>query len=147
MLYDDHIVHNELITEESSLIDVFIGKKIKNRRTILGITQKDLGKIVGVSAQQIQKYETASNRVACSTLYVLSKHLKIPVDYFFDANTHHHSLSVQEDQENFGEEEIHEKEIIKLINFYKSIKDQILRKRIYQLIESLSDKTNKEIEV
>jgi transcriptional regulator with XRE-family HTH domain len=143
MLYDDdHTVYNEFINQETSLVDILIGRRIRNRRTILGITQKDLGKIVGVSPQQIQKYETASNRVSCSTLYAFSRHLKAPIYYFFE-NKDHNILSVNEEQESFSQEsffidEIQEKEIIKLINFYKSIEDKGLRKKIYELIESIS---------
>ncbi len=143
MLYDDdHTVYNEFINQETSLVDILIGRRIRNRRTILGITQKDLGKIVGVSPQQIQKYETASNRVSCSTLYAFSRHLKAPIYYFFESKEHN-ILSVNEEQESFTQEsffidEIQEKEIIKLINFYKSIEDKGLRKKIYELIESIS---------
>ena len=148
MLYDDdHAVCNEFINQETSLVDILIGRRIRNRRTILGITQKDLGKIVGVSPQQIQKYETASNRVSCSTLYAFSRHLKAPIYYFFE-NKEHNVLSVNEEQESFAQEsfaqesffidEAQEKEIIKLINFYKSIEDKGLRKKIYELIESIS---------
>lgn len=141
---DDNHVGDQLGSfQETSLLDILIGRRIRNRRTVLGITQKDLGRIVGVSPQQIQKYETASNRVSCSTLYAFSKQLNAPINYFFENNKETSELSVNEDQESFDlqsqiNEQVNEKEILKLVSFYKSIKDKNLRKKIYDLIETMS---------
>lgn len=145
MLYDDDnkSYDRSAFSQDSSLLDILIGRRIRSRRTILGITQKDLGTLVGVSPQQIQKYETASNRVACSTLYAFSQYLKTPVDYFFK-NKEDEGLLIKEDQESFKMDEIQEKEIIKLINLYKSISSKNLRKKVYELLEAMSAKETHE---
>jgi transcriptional regulator with XRE-family HTH domain len=64
-------------------IDVHIGIKIRARRQELGLSQTALGKEVGVSFQQIQKYENGSNRIGASRLALLAKVLQVPIDYFF----------------------------------------------------------------
>jgi len=72
------------ITNELHLVDVEVGKRIKKRRQQLRISQTALGAAVGVSFQQIQKYERGSNRVSSSVLYSLAQVLDVPVAYFFE---------------------------------------------------------------
>ncbi|MCS3743633.1 helix-turn-helix domain-containing protein [Rhizobium sp. BK661] len=72
------------ITDGLHLVDVEVGKRIKKRRQQLRISQTALGAAVGVSFQQIQKYERGSNRVSSSALYSLAQVLDVPVAYFFE---------------------------------------------------------------
>jgi len=65
-------------------IDRFIGEHIRLRRTMLGMTQDDLAAAIGVSYQQIQKYETAANRISAGRLYAISQRLGVEIGYFFD---------------------------------------------------------------
>jgi transcriptional regulator with XRE-family HTH domain len=65
-------------------VDAEVGKKIRYRRWMLGMSQKDLAEAAGVRFQQIQKYETGANRVSASRLYFLSKALSVPPAYFFE---------------------------------------------------------------
>lgn len=64
-------------------IDEHIGQRVQLRRTMMGLSQKDLAKICGVTFQQIQKYETAGNRISASRLFELSTALETPVSFFF----------------------------------------------------------------
>lgn len=64
-------------------VDEHIGQRVQLRRTMMGLSQKDLAKICGVSFQQIQKYETAGNRISASRLFELSTALQTPVSFFF----------------------------------------------------------------
>jgi transcriptional regulator with XRE-family HTH domain len=64
--------------------DLHVGKRLRRRRRLLGMTQQDLAVMVGVRFQQIQKYECGANRVTSSRLYDLSKALNVSVQYFFD---------------------------------------------------------------
>lgn len=68
-------------------VDIAVGKKIKLRRTLMGISQQNLGKQLGLTFQQIQKYEAALNRISASKLYEVSRALNVPVDYFFVEKT------------------------------------------------------------
>ena len=64
-------------------IDVMVGKRIRLRRVQLGLSQTELGQKLGVTFQQIQKYENGANRVSCSRLYETSVALDVPIAYFF----------------------------------------------------------------
>ena len=68
----------------SNPIDVHVGSRVRLRRNLLGFSQTDLGKMLGITFQQIQKYERGSNRIAASRLFKLSEVLVVPVSYFFD---------------------------------------------------------------
>lgn len=67
----------------SQKIDMIVGKNIKKHRKILGLSQKDIANAVGVSIQQVQKYEKCKNRVSSGSLYKVSEKLKIPIMLFF----------------------------------------------------------------
>lgn len=65
-------------------VDVYVGRKLRMRRTILGMSQSDLGDSIGISFQQVQKYERGSNRISASKLWDFSRALKVTPSYFFD---------------------------------------------------------------
>ncbi len=67
-----------------SLIDMHVGSRIRARRGLLGMSQKDLGAKVALTFQQIQKYERGANRIGSGRLYEFSKILGVPISYFFD---------------------------------------------------------------
>lgn len=66
------------------LVDLHVGKRIRYRRWHLGLSQTELGNLVGVRFQQIQKYEIATNRVSASRLWDIAHALKVPVSFFFE---------------------------------------------------------------
>jgi transcriptional regulator with XRE-family HTH domain len=65
-------------------VDVHVGKRIRHRRWMLGLTQQQLGNRVGIRFQQIQKYETGANRVSASRLWQIADALEVPVTFFFE---------------------------------------------------------------
>lgn len=65
-------------------VDAYVSSRLKAIRIKIGITQKDLAKTIGVTFQQIQKYENGKNRISASRLYEFSKIMKVPISYFFD---------------------------------------------------------------
>src|SRR5260370_12365760 len=69
-------------------IDVMVGKRIRLRRVQLGLSQTELGQKLGVTFQQIQKYENGANRVSCSRLYETSVALEVPIAFFFMYSAH-----------------------------------------------------------
>jgi transcriptional regulator with XRE-family HTH domain len=64
-------------------VDIHVGERIRSRRHLLGLTQQALGKALGLTSQQMYKYESASNRVSASRLFAIAKVLDVPVSYFF----------------------------------------------------------------
>ena len=65
-------------------VDVHVGKRIRERRVSLGMSQEKLGEYLGLTFQQIQKYERGANRISASKLWALSDFLKVSVEWFFD---------------------------------------------------------------
>lgn len=65
-------------------VDAHVGRRLRRRRTALGITQDQLGKALGLTFQQIQKYEKGQNRIGAGRLYRIAEFLSVPVQYFFD---------------------------------------------------------------
>ena len=65
-------------------MDARVGVRLQQRRRELGLSQTELGQKLGLSFQQVQKYETATNRVSAGVLYEISKALAVPVGYFFE---------------------------------------------------------------
>jgi len=69
---------------ESWSVDAHVGQRVRMRRTLLGMSQEKLGEAIGLTFQQVQKYERGSNRISAGTLYRLSQVLDVPVSFFFD---------------------------------------------------------------
>jgi len=65
-------------------VDVHVGKRIRHRRWMVGMTQQQLGENVGIKFQQIQKYETGMNRVSASRLWDIASALEVPINFFFE---------------------------------------------------------------
>lgn len=65
-------------------VDLFVGKRLRQRRRLLGLTQQRLADEVNIRFQQIQKYESGANRISASRLWSLAKALDVPVSFFFD---------------------------------------------------------------
>ena len=65
-------------------VDVHVGQRVRLRRTLLGMSQEKLGEAIGLTFQQVQKYERGANRIGSSRLYDLSRVLDVPISYFFD---------------------------------------------------------------
>lgn len=64
--------------------DIHVGLKLREARAAKAMSQEELGRKLGISFQQVQKYEKGTNRIGCSRLWEICKHLELPVSYFFD---------------------------------------------------------------
>src|ERR1700752_4944741 len=71
-------------TDKPNPIDVHVGSRVRLRRTLLGMSQERLGEALGLTFQQVQKYERGANRVGASRLFDLARVLDVPVSFFFD---------------------------------------------------------------
>lgn len=65
-------------------IDQHVGRSVRRRRRLLGLTQRQLGDFIGIRFQQIHKYETGGNRISAARLWSLAEALDVQVDYFFE---------------------------------------------------------------
>lgn len=123
--------------------DKHVGRKIKLKRSSLGITQGELGDMLGVTFQQIQKYEKGDNRIGAGKLYEISTILNVPVSYFFDG-LENNKLNLKDNEENNSYNttlsNVPEKEVSALLKFFIKIKDKKIRDSVTELAKSLSKK-------
>ena len=96
-------------------IDVHLGKRLRRRRRLLGLTQQQLAGTVGVRFQQIQKYECGANRISASRLWQLSEALEVPVGYFYDGLSDADRRELQSESAGEGGEMFARKETLDLI--------------------------------
>jgi len=131
-----------------SPIDVHVGSRIRLRRTLLGMSQERLGEALGLTFQQVQKYERGVNRVGASRLFDLSRVLDVPISFFFDdmpeslASTYGGHLSrrtagFSEMQDSFTDDALNRRETLELVRAYYRITDPAVRKRVFELIKSM----------
>ena len=122
-------------------IDIYVGKRVRFKRKMVGLTQSDLGERVGLTFQQIQKYEKGENRISASKLFQIAQILKTSVSFFFDG----YRENVAND--SMEEKTIDDKQSVNLVQSFKSIKNPKLKKRIMMLIESVSDEDSEEFDL
>jgi transcriptional regulator with XRE-family HTH domain len=127
-------------------VDLFVGTKLREKRIILGLSQDAVGKLIGVSFQQIQKYERGVNRVGSSRLYEFSKIFNTPISYFFDGfefeandNYPHPNAKVAEEESTYEHDRMYSRETLELMRSYYSIKDEKTRRRFADLIRSFAE--------
>lgn len=126
-------------------VDVHVGQRLRVRRSLLGLSQEKLAEAVGLTFQQVQKYERGLNRISAGRLYQFSKILDIPVSYFYEqlgTNTSQAGPGLADnDQEGFISGDLLEnKETLDLIRVYYSIEDKETRKDIMRFIKSMASK-------
>ena len=117
-------------------VDVHVGKRIRHRRWLVGMTQQQLAEQVGIKFQQIQKYETGANRVSASRLWDIAEALDVPVSFFFeglDEQDKDASVKSVVPTDIMGD-----KEALDLVRSYYAIPEN-QRRRLFELARVLSD--------
>ena len=117
-------------------IDLHLGKRLRRRRRLLGLTQQQLANVVGVRFQQIQKYECGANRISAARLWSLAEALEVPVGYFYDGLTQSQRLDAAGER-NDGGEMLARKETLDLIRAYYGLSESP-RRRLLDLAKSLN---------
>lgn len=120
-------------------IDIHVGSRVRLRRTLLGMSQEKLGEAIGLTFQQVQKYERGANRIGASRLFELSKVLDVPVSFFFDdmptATSGGPVPGIA--AASAGEPDLAKREILELARAFDRIKDDKVRKSVLELTKSL----------
>lgn len=132
-------------------VDVHVGKRLRLRRTLLGMSQEKLGEAIGLTFQQVQKYERGANRIGSSRLYDLSRALGVSVAYFFEemsdsvaAQSPAQVRGLAEDRIPFeydglrDQDPMTRRETLELVRAYYRIADPQVRKRLFEMIKALS---------
>jgi transcriptional regulator with XRE-family HTH domain len=116
-------------------IDVHLGKRLRRRRRLLGLTQQQLAGACGVRFQQIQKYECGANRISAARLWQLAEALEVPVGYFYDG------LTSKAAPESVPAESLPSEETVDLIRTYYQLGERP-RRRLLDLAKSLHHKSD-----
>jgi transcriptional regulator with XRE-family HTH domain len=132
-------------------IDVHVGSRVRLRRTLLGMSQEKLGEAIGLTFQQVQKYERGTNRIGASRLWELSAVLEVPVQFFFGEMAPETLAQMSRitsrqppaDAEDAGSAAsaagpITKPETLELIRAYDRIPVASVRKRLYELTKTLA---------
>lgn len=118
-------------------IDYHVGKRLRRRRRLLGLTQQSLAEQVGIRFQQIQKYECGANRVSAARLFELSEALSVPVQYFYEGLSERDAPSFKDPHpEILAADVLSKKETMDLVRAYYSMGEEP-RKHLLDLAKSL----------
>lgn len=116
-------------------VDVHVGKRIRHRRWLVGMTQQQLAEQVGIKFQQIQKYETGANRVSASRLWDIAEALDVPVSFFFEGIG---ERAEEKSSGSFPADLMGDKEALDLVRSYYAIPEN-QRRRLFELARVLSN--------
>ncbi|MBY0511675.1 MAG: helix-turn-helix transcriptional regulator [Rhodospirillaceae bacterium] len=130
-------------------IDIHVGKRIKLRRTLLHISQEQLAGDIGVTFQQVQKYESGHNRVSASRLFDISRVLNCPISYFFEdigpettgVRTTPAARSpddLAEEAADFDSDPMQRTETLELVRAYWRLHNAELRRNVLELLSNIS---------
>ena len=138
---------------EPNPVDKHVGSRIRLRRNILHLTQQQMADLLGLTFQQVQKYEKGLNRVGASRLWDISRVLEVPMDFFFEdmgqeiATQSPRMLKAEEKyilaekQHSFSDDPMSKKETLELVRAYYKISNRKLAKDLFNLIVELSKST------
>lgn len=121
----------------SNEIDLHLGKRLRRRRRLLGLTQQQLAGAVGVRFQQIQKYECGANRISAARLWQLSEALEVPIGYFYDGLSAAPCAEAPMERSDSSGEMLARKETLDLIRAYYQLGERP-RRRLLDLAKSLN---------
>ena len=152
-LYDEKMNSKIQRTDRPHPVDVHVGARLRLRRIYLGFSQARLAKALGLTFQQIQKYERGANRISASKLFELAVLLDVPVGFFFDGaegtvadlfenqtnrSGARRSMGTASEDQGF----MSRKETMQLIGSYYRIDDDSLRKGVLAVVKSLGKTPN-----
>ena len=122
-------------------IDIYVGARVRLRRKEIHFTQEDLADAIGITFQQVQKYERGTNRISASKLFEIARTLKVPVAYFFEG------YSQNDGGEGFSESQAEQNvngflmtsEGIEIAEAFPRIKSAKFRRKVMELVRTLAD--------
>lgn len=113
-------------------VDRLVGDRIRRRRILMGLTQDQLGEALGISYQQVQKYETGANRVSAGRLYLIASRLEVSPGWFFDPIKSDASSS---DFDDLGSS----RQLMDFVRSFSKIEDERLKAVLISLVRAMAD--------
>ncbi len=123
-------------------VDIHVGGRVRLRRSALGLSQDQLGAAIGLSFQQVQKYERGANRIGASRLYEMSKVLQTSISYFFEGFG---DLGLAEEGDSsYQVDPVLKRETLELMRAFHQILDPKKRKKVLKLVQGLAEESQRE---
>ena len=123
-------------------VDAYVGKRLRLRRTMMGLSQEAIAKAVGITFQQVQKYEKGANAMNSNRLYEFAQFMHVPVAYFFEGlETSGGATGFAEEGTAFDHKNrnVSDRESLEIMKAFKRIKEQGMRKRLADLVRAVAD--------
>jgi transcriptional regulator with XRE-family HTH domain len=123
-------------------IDARIGGRLREARLLRGITQERLADAVGLTFQQVQKYEKGANRIGASRLFKFSRILEVPPSFFFDNMPEELAAAApaglgEAEMEDIRHDPMSKRETLELVRAYYKIAEPAVRKRLFELVKAM----------
>jgi len=122
--------------------DVHVGSRVRLRRNMMGLSQEKLGEALGLTFQQVQKYERGANRIGASRLHELSRIMDVPVQFFFDTTDPVRAAPLggfaESAQEAFDSDPLRRRDTVELVEAYFEIGSATVRRRLFDLAKALA---------
>jgi len=126
--------------KQANPIDIQVGNRVRIRRMLIGMSQERLGDLLGLTFQQVQKYEKGVNRIGAGRLFEMARILNVPVDFFYEGVNAHTGQAGAADGESAPVMEfVSSGEGLQLSLAFMKIKDAKVRKRVLDLVKSLAE--------
>jgi transcriptional regulator with XRE-family HTH domain len=119
--------------------DVYVGSRVRMRRKMLGLSQERLGERLGITFQQIQKYEKGTNRVGASRLQAMAQALDVPVAFFFPDSGPEQAAGLSEDGSAFMMDFMSTSEGLELSRHFMRVRNSKTRRKIIELVRAIAD--------
>src|SRR4051794_3900434 len=133
-------------TDIPNPIDIRVGARLRLRRNMLGLSQEKLGEAIGLTFQQVQKYERGANRIGASRLHELSRVLDMPISFFFDDTDPVRARATgsfpEPPTEAFETDRLRKVETLELVQAYFSIEDGRVRRRLLDFAKALAEENS-----
>src|SRR5262245_3443509 len=124
----------------ANAVDRRLGQRVRTRRLEIGMSQERLAEILGVTFQQVQKYEKGVNRIAASRLFDISSALDMPIARFFEGiGSARRGGGVAEESEGFIHDALSTPEGMQLMTLFASIRSQKVRRRVVELVRAITE--------
>jgi len=128
--------------KQTNPVDIQVGNRVRIRRMLIGMSQERLGELLSLTFQQVQKYEKGVNRIGAGRLFDVARILGVPIDYFYEGIHSQSNEGVAEDGAPPVMEFVSSGEGLQLSLAFMKIKDAKVRKRVLDLVKSLSEEEN-----
>jgi transcriptional regulator with XRE-family HTH domain len=129
--------------KQANPVDGQVGNRVRLRRMLIGMSQERLGELLGLTFQQVQKYEKGVNRIGAGRLYQVAQILGVPINYFYEGVIEQSAESIRNGDSSTPPvmEFLSSGEGLQLTLAFMRIKDSKVRKRVVDLVKSLAEET------